>query len=139
MEPLHILRDLVVLFGAALVVVLVLRRLRLPTIAGFLVAGALIGPSGFGWIQDGREIESLAEIGVVLLLFTIGLEFSLKELRRLGPVLVIGGGLQVTLTVLAVTTGGRVRRVLAVRGSLLRLPRGLVLDRHRLEGAGRAR
>ncbi len=105
MEPLNILRDLVVLFGAALVVVLLLRRLRLPTIAGFLVAGALIGPSGFGWIRDAHEIESLAEIGVVLLLFTIGLEFSLKELRRLGPVLVIGGGLQVTLTVLAVTAG----------------------------------
>jgi CPA2 family monovalent cation:H+ antiporter-2 len=102
---LHILRDLVVLFGAALVVVLVLRRLRLPTIAGFLVAGALIGPSGVGWIRDAHEIESLAEIGVVLLLFTIGLEFSLKELRRLGPVLVVGGGLQVTLTVLAVTAG----------------------------------
>jgi CPA2 family monovalent cation:H+ antiporter-2 len=100
---LHVLRDLVVLFGAALVVVLVLRRLRLPTIAGFLVAGALIGPSGFAWIRDVHEIERLAEIGVVLLLFTIGLEFSLKELRRLGPVLLVGGGLQVTLTVLAVT------------------------------------
>jgi CPA2 family monovalent cation:H+ antiporter-2 len=99
---LHLLGDLVVLFAAALVVVLVLRRLRLPTIAGFLVAGALIGPSGFGWIGDVHEIESLAEIGVVLLLFTIGLEFSLKELRRLGPVLLVGGGLQVTLTVLAV-------------------------------------
>ena len=98
----HVLRDLVVLFGAALVVVLVLRRLRLPTIAGFLVAGALIGPSGFGWIRDAHEIEQLAEIGVVLLLFTIGLEFSLKELRRLGSVLVFGGGLQVTLTVLVV-------------------------------------
>ncbi len=102
MTELHVLGDLVVLFGAALVVVLVLRRLRLPTIAGFLVAGALIGPSGFGWIRDAHEIESLAEIGVVLLLFTIGLEFSLKELRRLGPVLIVGGGLQVTLTVLAV-------------------------------------
>jgi CPA2 family monovalent cation:H+ antiporter-2 len=99
---LNLLGDLVVLFAAALVVVLVLRRLRLPTIAGFLVAGALIGPSGFGWIGDVDEIESLAEIGVVLLLFTIGLEFSLKELQRLGPVLLVGGGLQVTLTVLAV-------------------------------------
>jgi CPA2 family monovalent cation:H+ antiporter-2 len=103
LQQLHILRDLVVLFGAALVVVLVLRRLRLPTIAGFLVAGALIGPSGFAWIRDAHEIERLAEIGVVLLLFTIGLEFSLKELRRLGPVLVVGGGFQVTLTVLVVT------------------------------------
>jgi CPA2 family monovalent cation:H+ antiporter-2 len=98
------LRDLVVLFGAAVVVVLVLSRLRLPTIAGFLVAGALIGPSGFGWIRAAHEIEQLAEIGVVLLLFTIGLEFSLEELRRLRPVLIFGGGLQVTLTILVVTS-----------------------------------
>ncbi len=102
MAELRILQDLVVLFGAALVVVLVLNRLRLPTIAGFLVAGALIGPSGLGWIGNVHDIEQLAEIGVVLLLFTIGLEFSLKELRRLGRVLVVGGGLQVTLTTAAV-------------------------------------
>ncbi|HEX9186633.1 MAG TPA: cation:proton antiporter, partial [Vicinamibacteria bacterium] len=102
MAQLHVLGDLVVLFGAALLVVLVLNRLRLPTIAGFLVAGALIGPSGFGWIGDAHEIEQLAEVGVVLLLFTIGLEFSLIELRRLGGVLVVGGGLQVTLTTAAV-------------------------------------
>lgn len=94
----HILEDLVILFGAALVVVLVLNRLRLPTIAGFLVAGAAIGPSGLGWIGNVHDIEQLAEIGVVLLLFTIGLEFSLRELRRLGRVLVVGGGLQVALT-----------------------------------------
>lgn len=102
MAQLYVLGDLVVLFGAALVVVLVLNRLRLPTIAGFLVAGALIGPSGVGWIADAHEIEQLAEVGVVLLLFTIGLEFSLGELRRLGGVLVVGGGLQVTLTTAAV-------------------------------------
>ena len=102
MTHLHILGDLVVIFGAALVVVLLLSRLRLPTIAGFIVAGALLGPSGLGWIGDAAEIEQLAEIGVVLLLFTIGLEFSIKELRRLGRVLVLGGALQVGLTTLAV-------------------------------------
>lgn len=102
MHELDILRELVVIFGAALVVVLVLGRLRLPTIAGFLVAGALIGPSGFGWVKDRHQIEQLAEIGVVLLLFTIGLEFPLQELRRLGRLLAIGGGLQVALTTGAV-------------------------------------
>jgi monovalent cation:H+ antiporter-2, CPA2 family len=96
------LRELVVIFGAALVVVLVLSRLRLPTIAGFLVAGAAIGPSGLAWVGDPREIERLAELGVVLLLFTIGLEFSFAELRRLGRVLAIGGGLQTGLTTAAV-------------------------------------
>jgi CPA2 family monovalent cation:H+ antiporter-2 len=102
MVQIHLLGDLVVLFAAALVVVVVLHRLRLPTIAGFLVAGAVIGPSGLGWIANVHDIEQLAEIGVVLLLFTIGLEFSVKELRRLGRVLVVGGGLQVTLTTAAV-------------------------------------
>jgi CPA2 family monovalent cation:H+ antiporter-2 len=103
MAQLHILQDLIVIFGAALVVVLLLSRLRLPTIAGYIVAGALLGPSGFGWVKDAHEIEQLAEIGVVLLLFTIGLEFSLKELKRLGRVLLVAGALQVGLTTAAVT------------------------------------
>jgi CPA2 family monovalent cation:H+ antiporter-2 len=111
LPQLHILQDLVVVFAAALVVVLLLSRLRLPTIAGFIVAGALLGPSGFGWVKDAEEIEQLAEIGVVLLLFTIGLEFSTKELRRLGRVLVVGGTLQVGLTTIAVAS-------LAVLGGL---------------------
>lgn len=102
MSELHIVGDLVVLFATALAVVLVLSRLRLPAIAGFLVAGALIGPSGLGWVGSVHEIEQIAEIGVVLLLFTIGLEFSLADLRRLGRALVVGGGLQVTLTTAAV-------------------------------------
>ncbi len=102
MHELDILRELVVVFGAALVVVLILGRLRLPTIAGFLVAGALLGPSGFAGVQDRHQIEQLAEIGVVLLLFTIGLEFSLSDLRRMGRTLVVGGGLQVGLTTGAV-------------------------------------
>ena len=102
MAHLNLLGDLVVLFAAALVVVLVLRRLRLPTIAGFLVAGALIGPSGFGWIGDVDEIESLAEIGVVLLLFTIGLEFSFKRIVRLKKLLVSAGTTQVVATSVAV-------------------------------------
>jgi CPA2 family monovalent cation:H+ antiporter-2 len=104
LPQLHILQDLVVIFAAALAVVLLLSRVRLPTIAGFIVAGALLGPSGLGWVKDSEEIEQLAEIGVVLLLFTIGLEFSIKELRRLGRVLVVGGILQVGLTTIAVAS-----------------------------------
>lgn len=103
MQEIAILRDLIVILGAALAVVLVLSRLRLPTIAGFIVAGSLLGPSGLGWIRDPHEVETLAEIGVALLLFTIGLELSPAELRRLGRVLALGGGLQVTLTTVAVT------------------------------------
>jgi CPA2 family monovalent cation:H+ antiporter-2 len=102
MAELDILRDLLVVFGAALVVVLVLSRLSVPTIGGFLVAGAVLGPSGLGWIRDAHQTARLAEVGVVLLLFTIGLEFSLQELRRLGRVLALGGVLQVGLTTAAV-------------------------------------
>jgi CPA2 family monovalent cation:H+ antiporter-2 len=119
MQEIGVLRDLVVIFGAALVVVLLLSRLRLPAIAGFLVAGALVGPSGLGWIRDPHEVETLAEIGVVLLLFTIGLELSPGELRRLGRVLVIGGGLQVGLSIAAVAF------VVALAGEAL--PRALLL------------
>lgn len=92
------LLDIVLVLAAALVVVLLLQRLRLPVIAGFLIAGALIGPSGLRLVSDPHRIEQLAEIGVVLLLFTIGLEFSLSTLRRIAGSVLVGGGLQVVLT-----------------------------------------
>ena len=98
------LRDLVVILAAAVAVVLVFRRMQLPAIAGFIVAGAALGPAGFGWVHDAEAVRHLAEIGVVLLLFTVGLEFPLGELRRLGRVLSVGGGVQVGLT-MAATAG----------------------------------
>jgi CPA2 family monovalent cation:H+ antiporter-2 len=101
MPELHFLGELVVVLGAAVVVVLFLNTLRLPTIAGFIVAGAMVGPGALGWVSDPGQIDLLAEIGVVLLLFTIGLEFSLGELRRIGRLVALGGGLQVGLTTLA--------------------------------------
>jgi monovalent cation:H+ antiporter-2, CPA2 family len=91
----------VVVFGVAVVVVLFLSRLRLPPIAGFIVAGAVLGPSGLGLASSSERITALAEVGVVLLLFTIGLEFSLARLRRLWKVIALGGALQVGLTTLA--------------------------------------
>jgi CPA2 family monovalent cation:H+ antiporter-2 len=101
MPDLHLLGELVVILGTAVVVVLVLSVVRLPTIAGFIVAGAVVGPGALGWVSDPHEIDLLAEIGVALLLFTIGLEFSLAELRRIGRLVALGGGLQVGLTMLA--------------------------------------
>lgn len=102
-ETHEILADLTILLAAAVTVVVVLSRLRLPTIAGFVVAGALLGPSGLGIVQSSGGVEVLAEVGVILLLFTIGLEFSLGRLRRIWRVVAFGGGLQVGLTTLAVT------------------------------------
>ena len=98
-----ILSGLVILFGVAVATVLLFRRLNLPSIVGFLIAGILAGPSGFGLISTTHHVEQAAEIGVVLLLFTIGIELSLPELRRIFYLLVVGGGLQVGLTILTVT------------------------------------
>ncbi|HYO52208.1 cation:proton antiporter [Archangium sp.] len=104
MQAPELLQELVVVFGVAVVVVLALSRLRLPTLAGLIAAGALIGPSGLGWVRDTWRLEALADIGVALLLFGIGLEFSLERLRRLWKVLTLGGGLQVALTLLVVVS-----------------------------------
>ncbi len=95
------LKTLVIIFGASAFVVFLLQKLKVPSIVGFLIAGAALGPHGFGMIREIREVELLAEVGVILLLFTIGLEISLKNLRRIRSA-VLGGGLsQVLLTLLA--------------------------------------
>jgi len=97
------LRDLVVVLAAAVLVVTLLRRLGVPSIAGFILAGVLAGPTALGLVQDTHEVEVLAEIGVVLLLFGIGLELSLDRLRLLWKAVLVGGGIQVTATVALAT------------------------------------
>src|SRR5438132_1054051 len=99
MEQLLVLRDLAVIFGASLVVVLVFHRLRLPALPGFIVAGVVLGPNALGLIPDVHRVEGLAEVGVILLLFTIGIEFSLGRLREMGRQVVVAGACQVGLTV----------------------------------------
>ncbi len=100
------LKDIVILFGLALVAVVLLRRLKFPSIIGFLVTGMLAGPYALGLIGDTHQVEQMAEIGVVLLLFTIGIEFSLKELMRIKHLVLLGGGLQLVFTALAVAALG---------------------------------
>jgi CPA2 family monovalent cation:H+ antiporter-2 len=95
-----LLQDMEILFGLAVVTVIVFRRLLFPSIIGFLVAGILAGPHTLGLIRNIHQVEQMAEIGVVLLLFTIGIEFSLKELMRIKHLVLLGGGLQVGLTIL---------------------------------------
>ena len=103
MTDLHVLRDILVLFILGVGVVLVANRFRLPPIVGFLITGVLCGPFGFGLVSDTHGIEAIAEIGVMLLLFTVGIEFSIPQLRRIRTFLLLGGGMQVgfTLTVAA--------------------------------------
>ncbi|NMC70530.1 MAG: sodium:proton exchanger [Myxococcales bacterium] len=95
------LADLVVVFAVAVAVALLFARLRLPAVTGFLVAGVLVGPGGLALVESTERISTLAEIGVVMLLFTVGLELSLDHLRRLWRPVAVGGTLQVVLTGLA--------------------------------------
>ncbi|MGE5246757.1 MAG: cation:proton antiporter, partial [Verrucomicrobiota bacterium] len=97
-----VLRDLAVVLAIATGVALLFGRLRLSVVAAFLVAGAILGPSGAGLVAETRMVDALAEIGVALLLFTIGLEISLSSLGKMGREIVLAGGSQVAAVVVAV-------------------------------------
>jgi monovalent cation:H+ antiporter-2, CPA2 family len=86
-----LLDELAIVMAVAVVVAVVLSKLKLPTVAGLLAAGALIGPYGFKLVTSVDAIEVLAEVGVVLLLFSIGLEFSLARLRDIFRQVALGG------------------------------------------------
>jgi CPA2 family monovalent cation:H+ antiporter-2 len=94
-----VLRDLVVALCAAVLVLLPSRRLRIPPAVGFLITGTIIGPGALGWIHDPRHVAMLAEVGVSVLLFVIGLEFSLARLREIGRAFLLAGPLQVLGTI----------------------------------------
>ena len=100
--PYEALRDIEILFALALITVIIFRKLLFPSIIGFLVTGVLAGPYTLGLIKNTHQVEQMAEIGVVLLLFTIGIEFSLKELLRIKHLVLWGGGFQVGLTIVLV-------------------------------------
>ncbi|MCC6464202.1 MAG: cation:proton antiporter [Planctomycetes bacterium] len=93
--------DIGVVLGAGVAASILMAGLRLPAVTGLLLAGALCGPFGLALVSDLGTIDSLAEIGVVLLLFTIGLEFPLSRFLRIGKPLIVGGTLQVAFTVAA--------------------------------------
>lgn len=78
--------------------VFILHKINLPSIVGFLISGVIIGPNGLGFIHDVSEIETMAEIGIVLLLFAIGIEFSISKLIKMKRSVIGGGTLQVLLT-----------------------------------------
>ncbi len=89
------LRDLVVLLAATLPIVFVLQKLKVPSIVGFLVAGVLLGPHGLAAVASAEDVERLAELGIVLLLFVTGLELSLGEVANLGVRLLLAGAAQI--------------------------------------------
>lgn len=89
MEDLGLLTDLLVVFVVAASVVFLFHRLRIPAVVGLLAAGVVVGPSGLKLVHDVENVQLLAEIGVVVLLFTVGLEFSLSRLTRLWDVMLM--------------------------------------------------
>ncbi|MBN2284693.1 MAG: cation:proton antiporter [Deltaproteobacteria bacterium] len=97
-----LLQDIIIIFILSIAVILVCLRLRIPSIVGFLITGILAGPHGFGLVGAVHEVKLLAEIGIVILLFTIGMEFSLKRLLSMEKLVLAGGSLQVVLTIIAV-------------------------------------
>lgn len=99
MHQMEFLRELLTILIVSVLVVLGMRRLRVPAVVGFLIAGVLIGPGGLGLVTEHETAEVLAEFGVALVLFMIGLHFSLAEMLRLKH-WVFGAGLaQVLLTI----------------------------------------
>jgi CPA2 family monovalent cation:H+ antiporter-2 len=95
------LSQLVALVVASALIAYVCNRLRILPIVGFLLAGVAIGPNALGLVQNAALIDSMAEIGIVLLLFTLGIEFSLERVWQIKRAIFIGGGLQLGLTIAA--------------------------------------
>ncbi len=97
------LTQLVVLLAASVGIAYLCYRVRLVPIVGFLLAGALIGPKAMGLVSDETLVAQMAEVGVMLLLFSIGVEFNLARLARMSRAILIGGGVQVGLVLVVVT------------------------------------
>jgi CPA2 family monovalent cation:H+ antiporter-2 len=95
-----VLRDLSIVLAIATAVALLFGRLHLSVVAAFLVAGAILGPTGAGLVAESGMVDALAEIGVALLLFTVGLEISLANLGKMRRQILQGGGIQVSATIL---------------------------------------
>jgi CPA2 family monovalent cation:H+ antiporter-2 len=95
---LAILQELVIVLAASVIIIYLSHKAKLPSVVGFLLTGVLIGPGGLSLVKNGETVQTLAEIGVVMLLFTIGLEFEPARLKRIRREFLGGGGLQVILT-----------------------------------------
>jgi len=100
MHDYSIIKDIVLILLVSIPIIAIFNRIHLPSIVGFLIAGIILGPSVLKIISNPEQIEVMAEIGVILLLFSVGLEVSLKELLDIKKILLIGGGLQVLATIL---------------------------------------
>lgn len=94
MEHSHLIRDISLSIVGAWVFALVARFIRLPVMIAYLAAGVLLGPVGFGWIADRQSIETIAELGLIFLLFMIGLEIDLKRIMSAGRAILLTSVIQ---------------------------------------------
>ncbi len=92
------LLDVLILLATAMLLGALCERLKQSAILGYLLAGTLLGPNALDWMPNHKAVATIAELGVALLLFTIGLEFSWRRLRNIGPIALAGGTIQVLLT-----------------------------------------
>jgi K+:H+ antiporter len=102
MPEIHFLEELLIVLAVTIAIVYLFQRARVPAIVGFLLAGVVIGPRGWGLIKSVSQVETLADLGLVLLLFTIGIEFSLETILSMQRRILLAGCLQVLLTIVAV-------------------------------------
>ncbi|KAB2814537.1 cation:proton antiporter domain-containing protein [Phaeocystidibacter luteus] len=109
---LPLLTDIVIILGVSVPLILLFQRFRLPSILGLILAGIIVGPSAMSLVHSAHDVELMSEIGVIFLLFVIGIEFSLGELAQIKRTVFLGGALQVFLTIGAV----------ALIGTLIDLP-----------------
>jgi K+:H+ antiporter len=99
MPEVHFLEELLIVLTVTISIVFLFQKLRVPAIVGFLLVGVIIGPGGLGLIKNVDQVETLADIGVVLLLFTIGIEFSLESFVAMQRRIIWAGFLQVFATI----------------------------------------
>ena len=99
MPEIHFLEELLIVLVVTISIVFLFQKVRVPAIVGFLLAGVIIGPGALGLIKNVNQVETLADIGVVLLLFTIGIEFSLESFLAMQRRIIWAGFLQVFATI----------------------------------------
>ncbi|MBI2418112.1 MAG: cation:proton antiporter [Ignavibacteriales bacterium] len=101
MDKFSIIRDIALILAVSLPVLFLCRKIKISPIVGFLVTGIIIGPSGLHFIAQNEQIEVMSEVGIILLMFTIGLEFSIAKLVKMKKYLLLFGGLQVVISSVA--------------------------------------
>lgn len=98
----QLIQDIAIILFSAVVIIVICSKLKIPSVVGFLLTGIIIGPYTTGIIKNTHDIELLAEIGIVLMMFIIGIEFSIKKLNRIKNLIIFAGGGQVVFTVIVV-------------------------------------